>query len=369
MTAPQLTGLRIAVTGASGFIGRRLATLAADQGADILRLGRRGGRGRSAVRLTDEAAVRAAITGCHAVMHCAVDLLDDGANLDMALTLGRVCAAQGIRLVHMSSAAVYEPLPDGVLTEDADTTLPGTAYTAMKRAIERALLVLVAQAGLDVVILQPTIVYGPYGGAWTDGPIRELLTGDVLLPDAGEGLCNPVFVDDVCRAAIAACRAPVASGARILISGPETVSWRRFLGAYAAMLGVAPPQAEPAGMVPDMNDAPAQPPPLPSGSAKQALRKLVLTRLGATGRARVNTAVQRLRRLMLGRVRHQAHGAKRALYQARCRVSTAQATALLAFTPTYTLDAGMAATRDYIRRSYGIRAAPKPAAAIRTRNA
>ena len=202
------------MTGAGGFIGRRLAEMLEQSGAEVRRLTRR------TTPLDDAPRLAGALSGCTAVVHCAFDAYDEAANLRMAETLGHVCATSGTRLVHLSTAAVYEPLPDGVLTEAAPTNAPGTAYKAAKLAIERCLLDLVRTRRLDLVVLQPTIVYGPAGGAWTDSPVRELLTGEVWLPDAGRGLCNAVHVDDVCRAAMAACTAGLASGDRLLISGP-----------------------------------------------------------------------------------------------------------------------------------------------------
>ena len=61
--------------------------------------------------------------------------------------------------------------------------------------------------------------------------------GRVFLPDAGQGLCNAVHVDDLCRAVISACAAPLSSGERLLVSGRAPVTWYAFLGAYQAMLG------------------------------------------------------------------------------------------------------------------------------------
>ncbi len=327
--------MRVAVTGAGGFIGGRLARLLEQSGAEVVRLTRRH-------RLAEPGRAAAALAGCEALVHCAFDAYDEAANLRLAEALGAACAAAGIRLVHLSTAAVYEPLPDGELTEAAATDGPASGYKATKLAVEKRLLGLVP-AGLSLVILQPTVVYGPAGGAWTDSPVRELLTGVVLLPDAGQGLCNPVHVDDVCRAAMAACQAELPSGERLLISGPAVVTWREFFGAYQAMLGVDALRLEPAG-----RSAPATPAAAAPSGIKQALRRMVLTRLGAAGRSRLNYTVQRLR----GRRTHRAEGAKRALYEARCTVCIARATALLGWTPLMDLPAGMAATRAYVQATY-----------------
>ena len=339
-----MSGARIAVTGAGGFIGGRLAEMLMQAGTSVRRITRN-------VRLDEAHAVANAIDGCRAVVHCAFNAYDEAANLRIAETIGHACAASSVRLVHVSSAAVYEPLPDGILTERSPADVPGTPYTEIKRAIERRLLELVRSDRLDLVILQPTIVYGPRGGAWTDSPVRELLTAEMMLPDAGNGLCNAVHVDDVCAAAIAACNAALSPGERILVSGPGAVAWKDFLGAYQAMLGVDSLRLEPAGR-PSAGalSGPAGPVVRPRS---MGLRRIVLGRIGTANRSRLNFLVARLRQKLRGRKTLRSEGAKRALYEARCVVSIGKAEALLGYRPRLDLAAGMEATRPYLQRTYG----------------
>jgi len=352
---PAKDGLRVAVTGASGFIGGRLATLLASQPgmAEVRVLARRRIPGQAAAtlaRLDDPAQVRAALQGCHAVVHCAFDNYDLPANLAIAQVLAEAAVLTGVRLVHLSSAVVHEPFPDGALDEGAPAVADGDAYKSTKIAIEQALLSCVRDRGLDLAILQPTIVYGPEGGAWTDSPVRELLTGEVVLPAQGEGLCNAVFVDDVCQAAIAALTADIASGERFLISGAAPVAWREFLGAYERMLGVHSLRLA------DL-PVPAVQPVIGGDHASRpsmagALKRLIATRLGAAGRSRLNLLVQRARRMVRGRRVYLPNSAKYALYAARCHVRIDKARRLLGYEPQFDLARGMEATEAYVRHAY-----------------
>lgn len=349
---PAGDGMRVAVTGAGGFIGGRLAALLAEQPsvAEIRLLARRRGPGRTVTpRLNDPAQVQAALQGCHAVVHCAFDNYDLPANLAIAQGLAEAAVRAGARLVHLSSAVIHEPFPDGPLDEGAPATPDGDAYKDAKIAIEQALLSFVRERGLDLVILRPTIVYGPGGGAWTDSPVRELLTGEVMLPAQGEGLCNAVFVDDVCQAAVAALTADIASGECFLISGAAPVTWREFLGAYERMLGVhslrladlPTPAAQPASGVPAARPGMAG-----------ALRNLLAARLGAAGRSRMNMLLQRVRRVVRGRRVYVPGSAKHALYAARCQVRIDKARRLLGYEPRFDLARGMEATEAYVRHAY-----------------
>jgi nucleoside-diphosphate-sugar epimerase len=354
--APSLQ--TVAVTGASGFIGARLAELLANDHAisDVRILTRRrsGQKNARTVPLEDEAAVRTALQGCKAVVHCAFDFHNLPRNLDIARILARVCAQSGARLVQLSSWVVYGPVPDGDLSEDGAIRAGGDAYKDVKIAIEEMLLRSARDDGLDVVILQPTIVYGPFGSAWTDSPVRELLTGRVILPDMGEGFCNAVYVDDVCQAAISALRPSAPGGKRFLISGPQPVAWRHFIGAYESILGLHSLQ-----LVPPVTGGEAGPtegpPPSPASSrakAMQSSKRLVARYLSVQSRTRLNMALKRLMRRLHGEVLHQPTGGKLALYRARCRVRTDRAMRELGYNPQFDLARGMAATAPYLRRTY-----------------
>jgi nucleoside-diphosphate-sugar epimerase len=86
-------------------------------------------------------------------------------------------------------------------------------------------------------VIQPTIVYGPYGAAWTVRPLRDMATGQVVLVDSGLGLCNAVYIDDVVAALLLASTRREAIGEAFLISAAKPVTWADFYGAYEDMMG------------------------------------------------------------------------------------------------------------------------------------
>jgi nucleoside-diphosphate-sugar epimerase len=141
-------------------------------------------------------------------------------------------------LVYVSSISVYEPMEDGDLDETAPKKPSGWTYPDTKKKAERVMLELHSRHGLPVVVVQPTIVYGPFVKGWTQGPVNQLKSGTVILPDEGAGLCNAVYIDDVADSLILAATNPNAIGETFLISGLEPVIWREFYRAYEAMLGI-----------------------------------------------------------------------------------------------------------------------------------
>jgi nucleoside-diphosphate-sugar epimerase len=374
----SLGAMTVAVTGASGFVGARVTEMLAalDLPPRIRPLSRRVSKDRpyTIVDLRDPLSVMNALKGCRAVIHCAFDFMDLASNLHIASVLGNVCAAIGARLVHVSTATIHEPFSDGELDETREPPKGGSDYKQVKLAIEDLLLRMVRDQRLDLVILQPNIVYGPFGRAWTDSPIRELLTGTVVLPNEGRGLCNAVFVDDVCQAIIAALTAPLPSGERILVSGPHPVTWRDFYRSYENILGVRALRLQSAdgrwwpvgladlgqnrwltGSLEDMT-AEQHDEPLPGSASPHGgkrLRRIARKTLGSRATTRLNMWLSYLRSILMGRTVHLPTDGKLALFSARCHIRIDKAKRLLSYEPLFDLEAGMRATTPYVLRTYG----------------
>jgi nucleoside-diphosphate-sugar epimerase len=85
-------------------------------------------------------------------------------------------------------------------------------------------------------VLQPTAVYGPWGGVWTAQPLQALATGRWILVDGGGGTANAVYVDDLVSAMLLAAVREGVVGEAFLVSGPEPVQWRELYSRFAAML-------------------------------------------------------------------------------------------------------------------------------------
>lgn len=251
-TPHVLPGTTVVVTGGTGFIGGRLVERLAEDGAEItclvrgndagMRLHRAGAHIRK-VDITDAAAVLKALRGVDLVFHLAYDWGSTAWNFKALRSLIEGCRANGCkRLVHVSSFVVYD-LPDhGEVTEDTPDTLAGEGYAHTKLALETELLVAVRETGVPAAIVQPTIVYGPYSRPWTLDPADMLRFGTVVLPEASEGICNAVYVDDVVSGMILAATRPEAVGQRYLLSGPEPISWKEFYEGIARAIGVKGPR-------------------------------------------------------------------------------------------------------------------------------
>ena len=251
--AGELAGVQVLVVGASGFLGGRLVErLVLEHGAHVRVLVRRVMGAANLARLPievvvgdvlDPAVVEDAVRGCAVVFNCAKGKGGDpvvrrGVEVDGVQHLVRAAARSSARVVQVSSMAVYDLHRDGRLDESSPPAPVGDAYADAKRDGEQAALDLGARLGVPVVVIQPTVVYGPRCGVHVTEVIEELSTGRVVLVEGGTGTCNAVYVDDVVTALQSAATAAAAPYERFLVTGPEHPTWADFFGAFERMMGV-----------------------------------------------------------------------------------------------------------------------------------
>lgn len=238
---------RIAVVGASGFIGSRLVEmLHLESLAEIRPIVRRlSGLARSArfsvpgrvADAFDATALRNAFEGCEIVVHA---VAGDRRTIlgTLAPTYQAAQKARVQRLVYLSSASVHgqAPLPgtDESSPLNARQSVP---YNNSKVGAERRLRRLRRGGDVELVILRPGIVFGPRS-SWTGGLADELLTGRAYLVEGGAGICNSIYIDNLVRAIHLAATAPGVDGHAFLVGDRETVTWLDFYRPLVEALGM-----------------------------------------------------------------------------------------------------------------------------------
>jgi nucleoside-diphosphate-sugar epimerase len=243
---------RLFLTGATGFIGGRLAEIAVERGIPTTAMLRSWARASRLARLPiemvpgdvlDLVSLRAAMKGCDTVIHCAVDNRVGG-------KAHRETSAQGTRnvmqaalelgvqrVVHLSSIAVYsyKAAPDAA-TEQGAYGVPSDDYCHGKILAERIARSYFREHGLPVTILRPTIVYGPFG-VETLETVDSLRQHTMVLVNGGTGVCNSLHVDNLADAALLAAEHDKAAGEIFHISDARPVQWREFIEPHARALG------------------------------------------------------------------------------------------------------------------------------------
>jgi len=242
----------IALTGATGFIGRRL----------LAELPRRGFRVRVLLRRPTEIALdhgsaiigdlarpqnmAAALADVDAVIHSAGVAhamsgipADDYRILNTEATIALARAAERTRakrFVFLSSIrAQVGPAADGVITE-ARRPEPTDDYGKSKLAAEQGL----AELGIDWVALRPALVYGP-GVKGNVAALVRLARTPYWLPLGGlKAKRSLVAVDNLVDAVATVLRAPVPLRRPLIVTDAEPLSVREMIAALRAGLGRRP---------------------------------------------------------------------------------------------------------------------------------
>lgn len=259
----KLAGQRIAITGASGFIGRALIDAVDARGAlpiAIVRtpskLSRPGLEARRA-DLGDLASLISALEGCDAAIANA-GLVSIGAQSREALTRANVEGTRNLieaarragvrRIVMTSSTAAYQRCAGRVYHEDdplwPDDARVGRAlyYAVSKAAAEREAWSLCAKHGIVLSVARPSGVYGPHDHSgltpWLDRlsriPLITVFPAWVHVP--------MVYVADLAEAMLRMLERPVASNRAYNVAGDPEISLWKIFAAYRAARARKVPQ-------------------------------------------------------------------------------------------------------------------------------
>ncbi|MGW8390085.1 SDR family oxidoreductase [Pseudoduganella sp. HUAS MS19] len=223
--------MKILVCGASGFIGSAVCSALAAAGHEVL-------RGVRAAVLPGDVAIDynvdvqpsawiVRVRGLDAVVN-AVGIISEreGESFEALHSaapraLFAACAAAGVRRVVQISAL--------------GAGQGRTAYFASKRAADEALMA----SPLDWIILRPSLVFGQDGES--AAMFCKMASMPVIAsPALGEARFQPVHVDDLARAVVAAVDAATPARRAVDLAGGNSVTFDGMLRAYRCAIGLPP---------------------------------------------------------------------------------------------------------------------------------
>ena len=249
--------LKIMITGANGFVGRRLLTYLNTAGHKTRAVVRRPSvsvdvPGESIVVGAIDANTdwQAALDESDVVVHLAArvhvmnetesDPLDAfrRVNLEGTMTLARAAVKAGVkRFVYVSSIKVNGEATYGQPFTPQQAVNPHDPYALSKWEAEKALKELSAQSGMEVVIIRPPLVYGPRVKANFLSLIKLARNG-VPLPLGGiKNRRTMVALENLVDLIKTCCEHPAAAGQVFLAGDDETVSTAELVVRISRALG------------------------------------------------------------------------------------------------------------------------------------
>lgn len=252
--------IRLAITGANGFVGRALCREAVARGLQVRGITRSPSELPAGVQNIPVGPVdgstewKQALIGCDVVIHLAarVHIMHDKApdplaefrrvNTQGTIRLAKEAVAAGVRrLVNVSSIGVNGPSTSGDSRfTDQDAPDPHNPYSVSKWEAEQALRVLSVEGTMEVVTVRPPLIYGPRVGGNFLRLLSAVSRGIPLPLGMTRNFRDLIFVGNLVDFLLVCAQHPAAVGNTYLVSDGTPVSTHTLLRGLARALHVQP---------------------------------------------------------------------------------------------------------------------------------
>lgn len=251
--------MKVLVTGAAGFLGRRTVARLLAHGCTDLRLMMRDTSKRAALEavtreyphatiefvagnLRSKADVEIAVAGVEMVVHLAAALKGPAADmfLDSVVAsrnlLDAIADRKPMRVVLISSFGVYgvSTLPRGAMVDEQTVTEPNPAkrdiYSHSKLEQEQLFWTYQARFAFELVVLRPGVIYGPGTGHFSTRVGLNLF--GTFLHLGGANVLPLTYVDNCAEAIAVAALHPASAGQVYNVVDDDLPSSRQYLCRY-----------------------------------------------------------------------------------------------------------------------------------------
>jgi len=244
--------MNILVTGANGFVGKALCNFLRCDSLNVVGAVRGQAKAGEITigNIGPETDWSHALRGCDVVIHLAArvhQLLDVASNplieyrrVNVLATekLARAAADAGVkRLIFLSSVKVNGEKSPGRAFLENDLPNPQDAYAISKWEAENSLRLISDETGIEVVILRPTLVYGPGVGANFLQLMQVVDNGSLLPLGAIRNRRSLLYLGNLVDAIALCIKHPDAAGKTFLVSDGEDVSTPELILRLAIALG------------------------------------------------------------------------------------------------------------------------------------
>jgi dihydroflavonol-4-reductase len=243
----DLAGARIAVTGATGFLGRYVVEVLLGRGAHVVGAVRSPDRVPALVArgvemrradLGNPVELEGAFRGMDAIVsNAALFSLSNRrwqdhaqTNVDGTRNVLTAAALAGVkRVIHVSSVAVYRDggarvREDAAQHDERSAKLPWTVYSISKALSEQLAWKLAAELGIELTAVRPCIIYGAHDPNFTP-LLRWLVWPPLTIVPAFAGMPF-VYAGDVAEAIARCLERPTSIGKAYNVTGDDASIWQ-----------------------------------------------------------------------------------------------------------------------------------------------
>lgn len=250
--------MKVLVTGATGLVGSHLTEKLIERGDQVKALVRETSDTSHLTAkpielacgdLRDYESLKKAASGVEVVYHCAALVMEWGSWKDFyrinvlgTENLLKACLGANIqRFVDVSTVGVYGVRSHEQVTEESPFLPSPSYYTQTKIEAERLVDKYYREKGLPVVIIRPTLIYGPRDRNLSGRVGRLLARGRMVLIGGGQGRAFFTYGGNVADAVILAGTRDNVIGRSYIISDDRVNTWKEFLDLMAEEMGVKKP--------------------------------------------------------------------------------------------------------------------------------
>ena len=249
---PIQKGSKVLITGASGFVGSRLAEVLSIQlGCEVYAMVRDYSR---AVKLShlpihflygdlrnDQWKNQLPVT-IDFVFHCAYGSsgssqerrqtdLTGTKNLLHALTHRSLK-----KFIFLSTVSVFEQKKQGVIDETGNLK-PVDNYGKNKLSVEKLLAEECPKLKICYSVFRPSAILGPGAPSYVNRIIREIQAHEIVFLNEGKGRLNWIYVDDVVSAMIVSASITKSDSQTYVLSHPQSLTYFEYYQALATSIG------------------------------------------------------------------------------------------------------------------------------------
>jgi nucleoside-diphosphate-sugar epimerase len=251
----QLTGLRVLVTGGTGFTGSYLVKRLLSNGHSVVVVDNQPGRFHDELRqlgaqitigsVTDRDLMDRMVKGCNVVHHVAaafrrVDLPKQAywdVNVNGTRYLMEAACKYGVKkFIYCSTCGVHGDVKNPPAAEDAPIT-PADYYQYTKYEGEKVAHEF-KQKGLDVAVLRPAAIYGPVDPERWGMLFRQVAKGRFFMLGDGQVSYHPLYIDNLIDAFMLAMEKEESNGQTYLIADEHYYAINDIVETIADVLGV-----------------------------------------------------------------------------------------------------------------------------------